>query len=240
VLSESIARHYWPGSNPIGSRIRLSRSDPRWLTVVGVCGDVKDWFSSRPMPRVYVSFRQMPRPNATVLVRTSVEPMQVAGAARAEVQKVDRGQPVFDVKSMEQTMAEETSGVRAVAISMVTYALIALFLAVSGIYAVISYSVAQRTHEIGIRMALGAGQADILSMTLGDAIRMGAIGLAIGVPVALALLQVMSSVLYGVMRIDAGTFTGLTLLLALSAVAAGYIPAVRAARVDPLTALRAE
>jgi len=220
--------------------VRLSRIDPRWLTVVGVCGDVKDWFSAQPMPRAYVSFRQTPRPDVTVLVRTSGEPMQVAGAARAEVQKVDRGQPVFGVKSMEQTIAEETSGVRAAAISMLTYASIALFLAVSGIYAVISYSVAQRTHEIGIRMALGASRADVLTMALGDAVRMGAIGLAIGVPVALALLHVMSSVLYGVMRIDAGTFTGLTLLLAASAVAAGYIPALRAARVDPLTALRSE
>jgi putative ABC transport system permease protein len=240
VLSESIAHHYWPGTSPIGSRVRLSGNDPRWLTVVGVCGDAKDWFSFQPVPRVYVSFRQAPRPDVTIFVRTSVDPMQVAGAATAEVQRVDRGQPVFSVKSIQQTMAEETSGVRATAVSMVTYALIALFLAVSGIYAVISYSVAQRTHEIGIRMALGAGRADILKMALADAIRMGAIGLGIGVPVSLAVLHTMSSVLYGVLRIDAATFIGLTLLLALAAVAAGYIPALRATRVDPLAALRVE
>jgi ABC-type antimicrobial peptide transport system permease subunit len=166
--------------------------------------------------------------------------MQVAGAALAEVRKVDPGQPVFDLKSMEQAIAEQTSGLRASSVSMVTYAVIALILAVSGIYAVISYSVAQRTREIGIRMALGAGRADILTMALGDAVRMGAAGLAIGVPVALATLRAMSSVLYGVMRIDTAAFIGLTLLLAFSAVAAGYIPAHRAARVDPLTALRAE
>jgi putative ABC transport system permease protein len=240
VLSESVARHYWPVSNPIGSRLKLSAADPRWLTVVGVCGDVKDWFSDRPEPRVYVSFRQAPSAAVTVFVRTPADPMQVAGAALAEVRKVDPGQPVFDLKSMEQAIAEQTSGLRASSVSMVTYAVIALILAVSGIYAVISYSVAQRTREIGIRMALGAGRADILTMALGDAVRMGAAGLAIGVPVALATLRAMSSVLYGVMRIDTAAFIGLTLLLAFSAVAAGYIPAHRAARVDPLTALRAE
>jgi putative ABC transport system permease protein len=240
VVSQSVARHYWPASNPIGSRLKLSANDPRWLTVVGVCGDVKDWFASRPEPRVYVSFEQAPSAWATVFLRTSAGSMQVSEAVRAEVRKVDRGQPVFDLKTMEQAIAEQTSGVRASAVTMETYAAIALFLAVSGIYAVISYSVAQRTREIGIRMALGAGRADILAMALAGAVRMGAIGLAIGVPVTLAMLHTMSSVLYGVMRIDAATFLGLTLLLAFSAVAAGYIPAHRAARVDPLTALRAE
>ncbi len=240
VLSESVARHYWPTSSPIGSRLRLSASDARWLTVVGVCGDVKDWFSARPDPRVYVSFQQAPSAAVTVFVRSSADPLQLAGAARAEVRKVDRGQPVFDLKSMEQSMVEQTSGVRASAVSMVTYAVIALFLAVSGIYAVISYSVAQRTREIGIRMALGARRADILVMALADAVRMGGIGLAIGIPVTLAMLRAMSSALYDVMRIDAGTFIGLSLLLAASAAVAGYIPAQRAARVDPLTALRAE
>ena len=240
LLSESVARHYWPASSPIGSRLKLSAADPRWLTVVGVCGDVKDWFSNRPEPRVYVSFRQAPAAAVTVFVRTNADPAQAAPAARAEVRKLDPGQPVFDLKTMEQSIAEQTSGVRASAVSMATYAAIALFLAVTGIYAVISYSVAQRTREIGIRVALGARRTDILAMALRDAVRVGAIGLAIGVPATLAMLRAMSSVLYGVVRIDAGTFLGLTLLLALSAVAAGYVPAHRAARVDPVTALRAE
>jgi len=240
VLSETVARQFWPNANPIGSRVRLYRGDTRWLTVVGVAGDVKEWFSSRPFARVYVPFWQRPQPDVTLYVRTSVDPLQMVGAARAEVRKLDRGQPVFAIKSMEQIIGEETSGVKFSAISMVTYALIALFLAVSGIYAVISYSVAQRTHEIGIRMALGARPGAVLGMALADVVRIGGVGLGIGVPVAIGMVHVMSSVLYGVLRLDAATFATLTVVLAAAALAAGYIPALRAARVDPLTALRVE
>ena len=240
VISESVARNYWRDANPVGHRIRLSKTGAPWLTVVGVSGDVKDWFTNRPIYRAYVSFLQSPSPDASVFIRTAGDPLQATAGTRAELRKVDRSQPVFDVKSMEQSINEQTSGVRAAAVYMVTYAGIALILAAMGIYAVISYSVAQRTHEIGIRMALGANHSDILSMTLSDAIRIGAIGLAIGVPVSLILIRVMSSVLYGVISMSIVIFAGATLVLAASAVLAGYLPAVRGARVDPITALRNE
>jgi predicted permease len=240
VLSESVARIYWPNSNPIGTRFRISKNDSHWLTVVGVCGDVKNWFYSWPEPRIYVSFPQNPFPYASILVRTKGLPEKAAGAARAEILKVDSTQPVFDVKSMEQKITEETSGMRATALSMTTYAVIAMFLAISGIYAVISYSVSQRTREIGVRMALGAARATVFKITLAEAARVGAIGLAIGVLAAAALLRLLSSVLYGVIQIDVATFAALTVILGLSALTAGYVPALRASRVDPMTALRNE
>jgi putative ABC transport system permease protein len=166
--------------------------------------------------------------------------MQIASAARAGIQAVDRNQPVYDLKSMEESIAEQTSGVRSSAITMSTYAAIALLLAVTGIYAVIAYSVAQRTHEIGLRLALGAGQGDIVRMVVGQAFRLAAIGLTIGIPIAFALTRVMANALYGVVSVDALTFVAFTLTLAAAALFAGYIPARRATRVDPVIALHHE
>lgn len=240
VLSKSLVRQYWPGADPIGSHVRLSKNDPRWLTVVGICGDTQHWFSREPEPRAYVSFLQSPQAEATVYIRTIGDPLEMAPAARAEVHKIDSAQAVFEVKTMEQRLAEETSGVRASSSSMVMYAMIGLFLAASGIYGVISYSVARRTHEIGVRMALGADRRTVLRMTLRDAIKIGGIGLGIGVPVAYGMIRAMSSALYGIIQLDTATFVGLTLILAVCAVAAGYIPAWRASRLDPVTALRNE
>jgi putative ABC transport system permease protein len=156
------------------------------------------------------------------------------------MRKLDRSQPIFDLKSMEQIVAEQTSGVRMSARMMSTYAGIALLLAATGIYAIISHSVQQRTHEIGIRMALGADRGSILRMALSGSLRIGGLGLAIGVPAALVMVQGMSSALYSVVRLDWLTFAGGIALLAAAAIVAGYVPALRAARVEPLEALRQE
>jgi predicted permease len=240
VLSESIARHYWPNNDALGQHVRLQKGDARWLTVVGVCGDVKDWFSNDPIRRAYVPFAQTPAPAMEVLLRAGGDPDSIVGAMRAAVRDVDANQPVFDVKSMQQLISEETSGVRAAAVSMSSYAVIALLLAVTGIYASISYSVVQRTHEIGVRMALGAARGDVLKMTLMQGVGIAAIGLGVGVPVAFMLMKVMSSILYNVVLVEPLIFTVLTAILATSAILAGYIPARRAASIDPLTALRDE
>ena len=175
-----------------------------------------------------------------VLLRTGGDPDSIVGAMRAAVRDVDANQPVFDVKSMQQLISEETSGVRAAAVSMSSYAVIALLLAVTGIYASISYSVVQRTHEIGVRMALGAARGDVLKMTLMQGVGIAAIGLGVGVPVAFMLMKVMSSILYNVVLVEPLIFIVLTAILAMSAILAGYIPARRAASIDPLTALRDE
>jgi putative ABC transport system permease protein len=241
VISESVARHYWPGAeDPVGRRVRLGGLQSEWRTIVGVVGDVKDWFSGEPEPAVYVPYPQAPQSAMRLLLRTSGDPLHVVPAARAQISGVDPDQPIYDVKSMEQVLAEQTSGVRLSAAMMSVFAVIALALAGAGIYAVISYLVAQRTHEIGVRMALGARRVDVLSLVVGHALKLAAAGLAIGLPAAYVMTRVMSSALYGVIALDAATFAGFTLLLAAVALLAGYVPARRATGIEPVAALRHE
>ena len=240
MLSTSVVRHYWPDGKAVGARVRLHKTDTRSYRVVGVSGNLRDWFFGTPLLNAYVPFAQEPRLSAGIFVRTSGDPMNTAGAVRAAIRKLDRSQPIFDLQTVEQQVAEQTSGVRMSAVTMTIYGAIALLLAVTGIYAIISYSVQQRTLEIGIRIALGADRRTILRMALSGAIRIGGFGLAIGIPAALALFELMSTVLYGVVKLDALTFTAAVAGLAAAALAAGYIPAVRAARVDPAIALRNE
>lgn len=240
VLSDTVARHYWPGSDPIGRRIKLGNPRAPWLTVVGVCGDVKNWFTAEPLPAAYVPYFQAPQPAMQLVMRTAGDPLDAVSTARAEVRAVDKNQPVYDVKSMDQRISDQSSGVRAAATSMSTNAAIALLLAATGIYAVISYTVARRTHEIGIRMALGAGQGDVLRMVVWQAFRTAGLGLAIGILLAFLLARVMSSVLYNVIALDPLTFAAFTTLLAVSALLACYLPARRAAGVDATVALHHE
>ncbi|MGO9011194.1 MAG: ABC transporter permease [Bryobacteraceae bacterium] len=244
VLSETIARHYWPDfprtEDPVGHRVKLGNAQSPWLTVVGVAGDVKNWFSGQPQPVAYIPYAQAPSLVMTVLLRTTGDPLAAASGARALVRGVDRNPPIYDVKSMEQNIAWETSGVGGAAISMERYAFIALLLAITGIYAVTSYAVAQRTHEIGVRMALGARQADVLTMVVGQSFRMAGAGLAIGLPLAYVLTRIVSSLLYNVIPVDLYAFAGFTFLLGGAALLAGYFPAQRAAKVDPAVALHNE
>jgi hypothetical protein len=239
VLSESLARYYWPGSVAIGQKVRFGGGRSSWL-VAGVCGDVKDWFGGAPRPAAYVSYRQLPTLSMQLLLRTTLDPMKSANGARAEVRLVDSNQPLYDVKSMEQVLSEETSGVRMAATMMSSYAAIALLLAVMGSYAVASFFVVQRTQEIGVRIALGATRLNILRMVLGQTARVSAVGLLIGLASSLILTQIMSHVLYNLVAIEPMTFVTLTAVLSVSALLAGYIPARRASRSDPMIALRNE
>jgi putative ABC transport system permease protein len=240
VISQSVARHYWPHAEPIGHRVKFSAAS-EWLTVVGVSGDVvDDWFRGDPAPQAYLSYQQFPSSHARFLLRTPGNPMEAAPDARRQLRDVDNSLPVYEVKTMEQAQFEQRAGVRMAATTMKTYALIALLLAVTGIYAVMAYYVAARTHDIGVRLALGATSADVLRMTMGQTARLTFTGLAIGVPLAVLLAKVMSSALYNVVNIEPATFAAFAIALTLAAAAASYVPARRATRIDPLSALRDE
>ncbi|HUP04275.1 MAG TPA: ABC transporter permease [Bryobacteraceae bacterium] len=243
VLSESVARRYWPdyphGQSPLGARIRLGDAAP-WLTVAGVCGDVKNWFSSLPETLVYVPNEQNPRRAMTLLLRTSGDPVVAAPAARAALRAMDGNPPVYEVKSMEQVLAWQSSGVAGAALSMEIYAFIALLLAVTGVYALTAYAAARRTHEIGIRMALGARAGDVVGMVVGQSLRVSGAGLAVGLPAALLLGKLASTVLLNVIPMDLVTIAAFTALLAFAALIAACIPARRAAALDPMSALHEE
>ena len=243
VISQSMANHVWPNQDPVGKRIKfgLAESNEPWKTVVGVVGDIQQSpFDRTPQPTAYFPFAQLPIASSCVVVRTSGDPLGLAAAARAQVRSVDPDEPPYDMRTLAQLISDDVSGVEASARMMFIFGIVALVLSASGIYALMSYSVTQRTHEIGVRMALGAERVDVLRLVVGFAIKLTAVGLAIGVPLALALTRALSSLLFGVVRIDTPLFALFTLLLALVAAVAAYIPARRATRVDPMVALRYE
>ncbi len=240
VVSQSIAQHYWNGKSAVGSRIRAGGGDSPWATVVGVAGDRKDWFSGAPLPAVYLSAAQVPVGGLGFVLRTAGDPVRVFPAVRAQVLAADRDQPVYGLKTLEQALFEQTSGVRMAAYMMTGFAIVAILLAASGIYAVISYAVAQRRHEIGVRLALGAQPGDVMRLVVGHSLKLAGLGLAIGLPSAAALMWIMAGVLYGVVTPDLLTLAGITVLLGLAAALAGYLPARRACGLDPLIVLRHE
>jgi len=243
VVSQSMANSIWPGQNPVGKRIKFGRaeSNEQWKTVVGVVGDIqRSPFDPNPDPTAYFSFAQLPMAESCVVVRASGDPLALAAAVRAQVRSVSADDPPYDMRTLAQLISDDVSGVESSARMMFAFGIIALLLSASGIYALMSYSVTQRTHEIGVRMALGAERVSVLRLVVGYAVRLTVIGLAIGVPAALALTRLLSSLLFGVVRLDIPIFASFTLLLALVAAAAAYIPAHRATRVDPMLALRYE
>jgi len=243
VVSESMARLNWPGQDPIGKHLKLGRRDETepQRKVVGLVGDVRvSPFDQKSEPTTYIPLAQLPPASSAFVVRTVADPLSLSTAVATQIRSVDPDVPAYDVRSLEQIIGDNVSGVESSAQMMMVFGVIALVLAGAGIFAVMAYSVAQRTHEIGVRMALGARRIDVLRLVVKSAIKMALVGLAIGVCVALLLTHAISSALFGVVRIDPPVFIVLTLILAAVAALAAYIPARGATRVDPMVALRYE
>jgi len=240
VVSESLARRYWPDQDPIGRRIRRADGEP-WRTVVGVVGDVRQyWFNPEPRPTLYVPYRQSSRRGMFVVVRSPRPTAEVVAAARARIREADPLQPVDEIRTMATVVSESASFIRLSAALMATLGFVALLLAAVGLYGVIAEHVARRTHEIGVRMALGASGADVLRLVVGEAGRLAGIGVGLGLIGAYAAGRVMASVLFGVVRPQPASLAAVALILGAVTLTAAWIPARRATRIEPLAALREE
>jgi putative ABC transport system permease protein len=239
IVSESMASKYWPGEEALGRRLRIR--DGAWITVVGVCGDIiQDWFASRNIPTMYRPLAQAPSDYFGILVRTTGDPAAAAAAVRQTLLRVDPAQPVFELMTMRVQLRERTVGLQYLAAIMTVFAVLALLLAAVGLYAVIAYLVAQRRHEIGLRIALGASARDVVRLTVGQALRLTLAGAAIGLVLSVALSRVMEAAMLGIASNDAQVVLGFAAILIATALLAGYLPARRAAAIDPMIALRAE
>jgi putative ABC transport system permease protein len=237
LISETMARRYFQNEDPIGKRVTFGGP---WSTVVGIVGDVHHGgLNEEPYPQIYVAATQQPSNLFTLVARTSV-PGSVIPAIRSQVRQMDADLPLFNINSMEQLLSNSISRPRFNALLIGLFAVVALILASVGIYGVISYSVTQRQHEIGIRMALGAKSQDIMKMVLNQGLKLAGAGVICGLGAAFGLTRLMSSLLYGVSATDPLTFLGIAALLTLVALVACYIPARRATKVDPMEALRYE
>jgi putative ABC transport system permease protein len=247
IINETMARQYWPGESALGKRFKVgSLEDPvPWITIVGIVADIKEMgLEAPPKAAMFFPYRQLPRilwnMPRDLTVRTTGDPLSLVAAVREAVWSVDPAQPVSNVRTMEDILSGEVTQRRITMTLLVAFASLALLLASLGIYGVLSYAVAQRTQEIGIRMALGANRFEVLRLVMGDGLRLAGTGVAIGLGVSLALTQLMTRLLFGVSASDPRTLAGVTLLLLTVALLACYIPARRAARVDPMVALRNE
>lgn len=242
VISEAMAKKFWPNESPLGRHLTTAFDPGATLEVVGVVGNVKDRGLARlsPVATMYIPIFQFSDTGISVVIRTTVDPTSMISAVSSAVRQIDPDQPIQDAMSMDQVLNDSLSQQRFSMLLLAAFAGLALLLAAIGIYGVIAYSVAQRTHEIGIRVALGAHRLDILKLVVGEGMLLALIGLGIGIAAALGLTHVLATMLYGVRPTDPLTFVAVSLLLAAVALLACYIPARRATKVDPTVTLRHE
>jgi putative ABC transport system permease protein len=243
IINEAMARRYFPNEDPIGKRLALGlpRPDNPWLTIVGVVKDIphRD-LESKAAPDWYLSYLGQPRRYGYLMARASGDPASLAAAIRSQISAIDKDQPVTAIRTMNEVIASTTAPRRFNTLLLAIFAAVALALAAVGIYSVIFYSVTQRTQEVGVRMALGARPGDVIRLILKQGLAMTLIGVAAGMLSAIAAARVMSGLLYGVTATDPATFVAISLLLAIVAMLACYLPARRAARIEPIAALRRE
>jgi putative ABC transport system permease protein len=244
VIDEEFAKRHWPNEDPIGKRVRIGGADHDnpLLEVIGVVGRVKMESLNQNSDRVqgYMAFNEIPFGDMTVLIKGASDPNQLISSVRNTVKSIDPDQPIYNPLTMDEIRADSVAGERLNLTLFSLFAGIALVLAIVGIYGVMSYSVTQRTHEIGIRMAIGARPRDVFTMILGHGMKLALIGVVIGLVGAFALTRLMATMLFGVEPTDATTFAGISLILITVALLACYLPGRRATKVEPTISLRYE
>ncbi|HEV2915206.1 MAG TPA: ABC transporter permease [Pyrinomonadaceae bacterium] len=242
VINQALARKYFAGENPLGKRIIVNMKLPPVPTeIIGIVGDAKyGKLEGETRAMVYWPHPELASSSMTIVVRAEGDPLRLASAAAREIQAIDKDQPIADVRTMGSWLSESVSRTRFGTLLLATFAALALLLSAIGIYGVMSYSVTQRTQEIGIRMALGAQRGDVMRMILGQGMGLTLVGVALGLGASFALTRVMASLLFGISATDPATFTLISLLLMGVAFLSTYLPARKATRVDPMVALRYE
>jgi predicted permease len=242
IVNEQLANKIAPQGSAIGKRIRIAPADrPAWATVVGVVGNAKHFqLEEAPLDQVYVPYTQQPLIFTELVVRASGDPMLVANAVKSAIWRVDRDQPVWRIRPVTQSIEGQLGARKFTMRLLSSFAVLAVRLATIGVYGVMSYAVARRTQEMGIRMALGAKTTQVVGMVLRQGLRTVALALVIGLAVSFVATRLLETQLFGVERTDPLTFVVVPLALAVVALAACYLPARRASRVDPVVALRAD
>jgi len=243
VINETLARRIWPGEDPVGKQIRQGQlqNESRRLEVIGVVNDMKlNGVDQETSMQTYILYDQAPGTGLGVVVRTKYDALAVAPSVERAIHEIDKDLPLFSIATMDQMMHDSLSQRRLTLVLLGSFAALALILAAIGIYGVISYAVRQRTHELGIRLALGAQPRNILTMILRQGLTLSLTGVLVGLVAAVVLTRLMRSLLFGVEPVDNLTFGMIAGVLLLVAAVACWIPARRATRVDPMIALRNE